>query len=64
MDAVHCNYVIHHFHIIYYAPCLPPKFCTTIVFDFSWDDCITQEKLENKRLCKILGGKQGALWSI
>ena len=22
------------------------EFCTTIVFDFSWDDCNTQEKLE------------------
>ena len=24
----------------------PPKFCITIVFYFSWDDCNTQEKLE------------------
>ena len=33
----------------------------SIVFDFSWDDCNTQEKLETmvKNLCKILGGKQG-----
>ena len=23
-----------------------PKFCITIVFDFSWDDCNTQEKLQ------------------
>ena len=23
-----------------------PEFCVTIVFDFSWDDCNTQEKLE------------------
>ena len=23
----------------------PPEFGITIVFDFSWDDCITQEKL-------------------
>ena len=28
-----------------------PKFCITIVFDFSWDKCNTQEKL---------GGKQDA----
>ena len=32
------------------ASCLPPppppKFCITIVFDFSWDDCNTQEELE------------------
>ena len=33
----------------------------SIVFDFSWDDCNTQEKLETmvKNLCKLLGGKQG-----
>ena len=24
----------------------PPTFCITIVLDFSWDDCNTQEKLE------------------
>ena len=29
--------------IIIYAPCLPPKFCITNVFDFSWDDWNTQE---------------------
>ena len=28
-------------HLVY-----PPKFCITIVFDFSWNDCNTQEKLE------------------
>ena len=28
-------------HPVYY-----PKFCITIVFDFSWDDCNTQGKLE------------------
>ena len=26
-------------------PPTPPEFGITIVFDFSWDDCITQEKL-------------------
>ena len=34
------------FHVNHNAPCLPPTFCTTIVFDFSWDDCNTQDKLE------------------
>ena len=24
----------------------PPKFCITVVFDFSWDDSDTLEKLE------------------
>ena len=28
-------------HLVY-----PTKFCITIAFDFSWDDCNTQEKLE------------------
>ena len=37
---------IHYFHIVHNAPCLPPKLCITIVLDFSWDDCNTQEKLE------------------
>ena len=27
-------------------PVYSPKFCITIVFDFSWDACNTQEKLE------------------
>ena len=34
-------------HIDHNALCLPPpKFCITIVFDFRWDDCNNQEKLE------------------
>ena len=33
--------LIHHFHIDHDVPCLPP-----IVFDFSWDDSDTLEKLE------------------
>ena len=44
----------HYFHIDHNAPCLPPppspspppKKCITVVFNFSWDDCVTQEKLE------------------
>ena len=46
----------HCFHIDYNAPCLPPpppppppppkKECITVVFNFSWDDCVTLEKLE------------------
>ena len=27
-------------HLVY------PLYCITIVYDFSWDDCNTQEKLE------------------
>ena len=33
------------------ATCLlPQNFTIIIVFDFSWDDCNTQQKLEIKRL--------------
>ena len=45
-----CKY--HYFHIDHNAPCLPPpppprkKKCITVVFNFSLDDCVTQEKLE------------------
>ena len=42
-------------HVVY-----PPKFCTTIVFDFSLDDCNTKETM----VMQNLGGKQGALWSM
>ena len=38
--------VTHHSIIGHNAPCLPPKFCISIVFDFSCEDCNTQEKLE------------------
>ena len=41
----------------------PQNLCITIVLDFSWDDCNTQEKLETV-VMQILGGKQGALWSL
>ena len=37
-----------------------PQFFLTTVFDFSWDNFNSQEK---QRL-KILGGKQGAIWSM
>ena len=40
------KFYIHHFYIDHNAPCLPPTFYIIIVFDFSWDDHNTQEKLE------------------
>ena len=40
------THTIHHFLIDHNAPCLCPELCVTIVFDFSWDDCNTLEKLE------------------
>ena len=44
-----------------------PKFCITIVFDSSWYDCNTLEKLDKKIMQTFGGGrgrKQGALWSM
>ena len=36
----------------------PLKFCTSVVFDFSWDDCNTKEKLETT-VTQNLGGGGG-----
>ena len=41
-------------HLIY-----PPKFCITIVFDFSWDECNTQEKLKTMVMQNLRGGGGG-----
>ena len=41
-----CRLLIHHFKIDHNAPCYPLKFCITIVFDCSWDDCNTLEILQ------------------
>ena len=53
---------------IYFPPSLHlvylPKFCITIVFDFSWDDCNTPGEIETMGYAKSRGDKQGALWSI
>ena len=42
---------------------LPPKFCLSIVFNFSWDDCMSQEKLKTMLMQKF-GGKESVLWAI
>ena len=52
-------FLIRHFHVGHNALCLPSppyKFCLTIVFDFSWDDCNTQKKLETMVMDKLGGG--------
>ena len=60
-------FLIHHFHVGHNAPCLPPppphKFCLTIVFDFSWDDCNTLKKLETMVMAKLgaRGGRGGGV---
>ena len=53
------NFNIHHFHIDHNAPCLPPKVWKSIVLDFSWDVCNTQEKLETMVSLNIYGGGGG-----
>ena len=40
--------IMRHFHISHNAPYLPPKFDISIVFNFSWDVCNTQEKWKTK----------------
>ena len=45
---------IHHSHIVHNTPCLSPKFCISIVSNFSWVQW----------LGKISKGEQGALWSM
>ena len=39
-----------------------PKFCMCIVFDFLWDHCNAEEKLESM-VMQSYGDKQGALSS-
>ena len=57
-------FLIHHFHVGHNAPCLPSRpppphnFCLTTVFDFSWDDCNAQKKLETMVMEK-LGARGG-----
>ena len=38
-------------HLVY-----PPKFCISIVFNFSWDDCNTQGKWKTKVMQNLGGG--------
>ena len=42
------NSYILHLHISLNAPNMPPKFCTSIFFNFFWDSCNTQEKWKTK----------------
>ena len=45
---------IHHLHKSHNTPLLPPKICIGIVFDFSRDIFMSQEKLQTM-LCKGFG---------
>ena len=52
--------VIHHFHKDHNTSCLPPK----IFFSISPGYFSRPNRYRRQWLCKILGGKQGALWSM
>ena len=60
--------LIHNFDIINHsAACLHPKFCISIVFDFPWDDCSTQEKLQTILMPNVFfffggGLRGGGVW--
>ena len=43
-------------HLVY-----PPKFCTTVAFDFSWNDWNSQEKLETMIMQFGGGGGEGGV---
>ena len=56
------NFVpIRHFHISHNAPYLPPKFCITFVFHFSWVLQPSKEKLKTM-LMQNFGEKIRCIW--
>ena len=54
---------IRHFHIPHNVPYLPPKFCMSIVFNFSWNSCNTQEKWKTK-VMQNFGGQIRCIMGI
>ena len=57
---------IHRFHIDHIAPCLPPKiwhnYCLLISLEVG--TTVVPRRNWKQWLCKLLGGKQGVLWSM
>ena len=65
------NAFIRHFHIFHIRHLIcPPKFSISIVFNFSWDGCNTQEKwktevMQNLGANKVHYGKCGSgVWTL
>ena len=59
----YCLYVlgsIHHFHIDHNVPCLPPNILHNHCLRF----LLGRLRNWKQKLCKILEGKQGSLWSM
>ena len=52
----------HHFHIDHNAPCLPPKFCMTIVSSFSWVLQLSHEKSKTVVMQNLGGGRR--FWGV
>ena len=59
------NLLILYFRKSHNTSCLSPKILHTvmIVFDFSWDIKMTQEKSKTMSM-QIFGGKRGVLWDL
>ena len=55
---------IHLFHIDHNARCLPPKMLHNHCFQFLLDITFIPRENRRQRIGKILGDKQGALWSL
>ena len=53
-----------HFHISYNAPYLPPKILHNLCFSFLLGYYSRPKRNWKQCLCKILGGKEGALWKM
>ena len=54
MDAVHCNYVIHHFHIIF-TLFTPQNFAQPFSLISLGTTVLPSTNCKKKWLCKILG---------
>ena len=65
-EIMNTTYVKIKLYRIMYATCIsskmqlicPPKFCITIVFNFSWDGCSTQEKWKTKIMQNFWGARK------
>ena len=62
MDAVHCNYVIHHFHII--CTLFTPQNFAQPFSLISLGTTVLPGQIGKKMVMQNLGGKQVALWSM
>ena len=59
----HMTLSVRHFYIDHNAPCLPPKILHNYSQQFT-PGCYSRPKRNRRQwLCKILRGKQRALWS-